>query len=166
MPAVAAWNFRHGLLFGTDLVVGDGPDGVAILYRGDDSVFTEAHLAASLGELPEQLGREAWDRYERMQATWTLPEEQPAAAVLEPHWYLDMIAVDPVRHGSGIGGALLRAIHARADDKGWSTALFTVQPRNVPFYERHGYEAVAAGIEPIAGLGYWCFRRAPLAPRG
>jgi GNAT superfamily N-acetyltransferase len=165
MPAVAAWNFRHALLFGTALVAGDAPAGVAILYRGDESVFTEAHLTASLGELPEQLGADTWDRYERMQATWTLPEERLAAAVPEPHWYLDMVGVDPARQGAGVGGTLLRAIHERADSDGWPTALFTVQPRNVPFYARHGYELVAEGIEPIAGLRYWCFRRTPLASR-
>lgn len=165
MPAVAAWNFRHALLFGTALVAGNDPAGVAILYRGDESVFTEAHLTASLGELPEQLGADTWDRYERMQATWTLPEERLAAAVPEPHWYLDMVGVDPARQGAGVGGTLLRAIHERADSDGWPTALFTVQPRNVPFYERHGYELVAEGTEPIAGLSYWCFRRAPLASR-
>jgi GNAT superfamily N-acetyltransferase len=165
MPAVAAWNLRHALLFGTVLVAGNEPAGVAILYRGDESVFTEAHLAASLGDLPEQLGAGVWDRYERLQATWTLPEERLAAAVPEPHWYLDMVGVDPARLGAGVGSTLLRAIHARADGDEWSTALFTVQPRNVPFYERHGYALVAEGIEPIAGLDYWCFRRAPRAPQ-
>ena len=100
-----------------------------------------------------------------MQATWTLPEERLAAAVPEPHWYLDMVGVDPARQEAGVGGTLLRAIHERADSDGWPTALFTVRPRNVPFYERHGYELVAAGTEPIAGLSYWCFRRAPLASR-
>jgi ribosomal protein S18 acetylase RimI-like enzyme len=166
MPAVAAWNFRHGLLFGTVLVAGDGPDGVAILYRSTESVFTDAHLAASLGELPEQLGPEVWDRYERMQAVWMVPEEELAAAVSEPHWYLDMVAVDPALQGSGIGSALLGEIHARADGDGWPTAMFTVQPHNVPFYQRHGYEVVASGTGPIAGLAYWCFRRPPLAPHG
>ena len=165
MPAVAAWNFRHGLLFGTVLVAGEGPDGAAILYRSTESVFTDAHLAASLGELPEQLGAEAWNCYERMQAVWMEPEEQLAAAVPEPHWYLDMVAVEPTRQGTGVGSALLRAIHARADRDWLPTALFTVQPRNAPFYERHGYEVVVKGTEPIAGLDYWGFRRAPLASR-
>jgi ribosomal protein S18 acetylase RimI-like enzyme len=161
MPAIGSWNLRHALLFGTALVAGNEPTGVAILYRGDESVFTEAHLAASLGALPEQLGADVWDRYERMQETWTIPEERLAAAVPEPHWYLDMVGVDPARQGAGVGGALLQAIHERADRDGCPIALFTVQPRNVSFYERHGYELVAEGTEPIAGLSYWCFRRAP-----
>jgi len=28
-----------------------------------------------------------------------------------------------------------------------------------PFYRRHGFENVVAGIEPVSGLTYWTFRR-------
>jgi GNAT superfamily N-acetyltransferase len=101
-----------------------------------------------------------------MMEIWEAADVRLSAAVAEPHWYLDMVAVDPARQGAGIGGALLRAVHARADAAGWPTALRTFRPRNRPFYQWHGYEAVATGSEPTAGLDFWGFRRAPRATHG
>ena len=155
---VARWNLRHAVMFGTVLTTGAN-GGVAIAYRSDASVYGEEQLAASLGSMPERPDRVDWDRYDALQAAWTVPDEELAAAIGGPHWYLDMIAVEPDRQGRGIGGALLRAFHGRADADGLPTGLFIFQPRNLPLYERHGYTLVRSGTEPAAWLAYWCFCR-------
>jgi ribosomal protein S18 acetylase RimI-like enzyme len=163
-PALAAWNFRHGVLFGTVLVTADLA-GTTITFRADEPIYSEARVAASIGPLRDQLGSAAWTRYGRMSEIWEAANMHLSQAVPEPHWYLDMVAVDPGRQGCGIGSALLRAVHEMADADGWATALLTFQPRNICLYERLGYERVGAGPDPVSGLNYWCFRRAPLVQR-
>ena len=60
----------------------------------------------------------------------------------EPHWYLSMIGVDPSRQGQGLGSALLKAGLARCDAEGLPAYLESSSPRNVPLYERHGFEVI------------------------
>jgi ribosomal protein S18 acetylase RimI-like enzyme len=60
----------------------------------------------------------------------------------EPHWYLPMIGVDPSRQGQGYGSALLKAALKRCDADGLPAYLESSSPRNVPLYERHGFEVI------------------------
>jgi ribosomal protein S18 acetylase RimI-like enzyme len=60
----------------------------------------------------------------------------------EPHWYLSMIGVDPRLQGQGLGGELLRYSIARCDQDGALAYLETASPRNIPLYERFGFEVM------------------------
>lgn len=78
-----------------------------------------------------------------------------------PHWYLSVIGVDPEDQGRGLGGALLKPMLERAAGEGLPVYLETAQPRNVPFYLRHGFRLAVEGTEPSSGLSFWTFRREP-----
>lgn len=65
----------------------------------------------------------------------------------EPHWYLAMIGVDPARQGRGLGSALLKAGLARCDADGLIAYLESSHPRNVPLYERFGFEVMGV-VQP------------------
>jgi len=58
----------------------------------------------------------------------------------EPHWYLPLLGVDPHHHGKGLGSFLM--LHAlTVCDKDNSLAyLESSNPRNIPFYKRHGFD--------------------------
>jgi ribosomal protein S18 acetylase RimI-like enzyme len=56
------------------------------------------------------------------------------------HWYLAMIGVEPHAQGQGLGAALMRHGVARCDRKGELAYLETSNPRNVPLYQRFGFE--------------------------
>jgi GNAT superfamily N-acetyltransferase len=58
----------------------------------------------------------------------------------EPHWYLPLIAADPARQGQGLGTALMEAAIGRIDADGRPAYLESSSPRNVPFYQRFGFE--------------------------
>ena len=58
----------------------------------------------------------------------------------EPHWYLPLLGVDPLYHGKGIGSALLRHAITKFDSDNVIAYLESSNPRNIPFYERHGFE--------------------------
>ncbi|HEY0817127.1 MAG TPA: GNAT family N-acetyltransferase [Rhizobacter sp.] len=60
----------------------------------------------------------------------------------EPHWYLAMIGADPKVQGTGIGSQLMRTALARCDSQGALAYLETANPRNVPLYQRFGFEVI------------------------
>ncbi len=61
----------------------------------------------------------------------------------EAHWYLPMIAVDPAAQGKGLGAELMRYSVARCDQDRALAYLETANPRNIPLYERFGFEVMA-----------------------
>jgi ribosomal protein S18 acetylase RimI-like enzyme len=60
----------------------------------------------------------------------------------EPHWYLPLIAVDPARQGQGHGSALLSETLVYCDRDGLLAYLESSNPRNIPLYQRHGFEVM------------------------
>jgi GNAT superfamily N-acetyltransferase len=69
----------------------------------------------------------------------------------EPHWYLPLMGVDPSRQGSGYGSALMQHALAECDRDGMPAYLESTNPRNLPLYERHGFEhlgTIQAGSSP------------------
>ena len=69
----------------------------------------------------------------------------------EPHWYLPLLGVDAARQGQGLGAILLKYALARADREHMPAYLESSNPKNIPFYERHGFEVIGsiqAGSSP------------------
>jgi ribosomal protein S18 acetylase RimI-like enzyme len=65
-----------------------------------------------------------------------------------PHWYLSMIGVDPARQGRGLGSALLKhCLGVLVDAEGAIAYLESSNPKNVPLYERFGFEVIGQ-IQP------------------
>lgn len=60
----------------------------------------------------------------------------------EPRWFLPLISVDPFVRGSGLGSALMEYGLAACDREGVPAYLDSTHPRNIPFYERFGFERV------------------------
>ncbi len=68
----------------------------------------------------------------------------------EPHFYLAILGVHQDRQGEGVGSRVLAHMLDRCDGDGVPTFLEVSNPRNVPFYARHGYVA-REPIEPGGG---------------
>jgi ribosomal protein S18 acetylase RimI-like enzyme len=60
----------------------------------------------------------------------------------EPHWYLPLIGVDPARQGQKLGDKLMAHALARCDADGLPAYLESSNPRNISFYQRHGFESL------------------------
>jgi GNAT superfamily N-acetyltransferase len=56
------------------------------------------------------------------------------------HWYLAILAADPMFHGRGSGSALLRPMLERADAQGMPVYLETQKESNLAYYGRFGFE--------------------------
>jgi len=77
----------------------------------------------------------------------------------EPHWYLPLLGVDPMRQGQGYGSALLARALEQCDAAGLPAYLESSNERNIPLYERHGFEVVGA-IQAGDSPTLWPMRRA------
>ena len=62
----------------------------------------------------------------------------------DPHWYLPLIGIDPGRQNEGLGSLLMQHAHAVFDRDGVLAYLESSNPRNIPFYQRHGYRLLGA----------------------
>jgi ribosomal protein S18 acetylase RimI-like enzyme len=60
----------------------------------------------------------------------------------EAHWYLPLIAADPHWTGQGLGALLMKHALRRCDEEGIAAYLESSNPRNISFYERHGFEII------------------------
>lgn len=70
----------------------------------------------------------------------------------EPHWYLPLIACDPNWINRGLGAALMKHALAKCDEDGLPAYLESSNPRNIAFYERHGFKAIGeirSGSAPV-----------------
>jgi GNAT superfamily N-acetyltransferase len=73
----------------------------------------------------------------------------------EPHWYLFAIGVDPDHQNEGLGSILMEHALPKCDAGGTLAYLESSSPRNVPFYQRHGFEVlqvVQVGSSPTFTL--------------
>jgi len=108
-------------------------------------------------------GRTARDRVADSEGDATFPfapDELERLAILgeammanhphEPHWYLNVVSTMPQHQGEGLGAAVLRPVLERCDADGVRAYLESSNPRNLPFYRRHGF-VDAGGISLEGG---------------
>jgi GNAT superfamily N-acetyltransferase len=81
---------------------------------------------------------------ERKAAMFSMFEQMDALHPKKAHWHLPLIEVDPAYQGKGIGSALLSHVLNLCDVQKVSAYLEATSPRNVPLYERCGFEAVGS----------------------
>lgn len=149
---------QYGLDAG-DVYTSADCDGVAVWLRyGAEESGADRLQQAGLADTPDVFGIEA---FTRLVGVIGYLERVRKRGVQPRHWYLPALGVDPASQGSGIGGTLLRQIFSRADADGIPCYLETFQPRNLPFYRRHEFVAVADEVEPSSGLRFWTFCRDP-----
>jgi GNAT superfamily N-acetyltransferase len=131
MPLAARAFSSKGFALGTAYEVGDFA-GVA-LWLPPGVTADEAELASIM------------DRTARAEIKQDLAQVLERMAGFHPkeaHWYLPLIGVDPSRQGQRLGERLMAHALARCDADGLPAYLESSNPRNIPFYERQGFEAL------------------------
>lgn len=88
--------------------------------------------------------------------------ERVHAGVSSRHWYLEFIGASAARQGSGYGSRLLADALRRCDADGLPVYLESSNPRNLPFYQRHGF-TVTDELTFRAGPPQWTLWRDPAA---
>ncbi len=147
---------RYSLLYGK-VHTTSSLDGVACwLPPGNTRPSFSRLLRIGVGSVPLEL---RWMRFRRYIAVVNYTEEVHERSVPGRHWYLWGLGVEPSRQGQGIGGMLMQPVLARADADGLPCYLETMNEKNVPFYEKHGFRVVSEGEVPGGGLGVWAMLR-------
>jgi ribosomal protein S18 acetylase RimI-like enzyme len=119
--------FDHGTAFVAD-------DGAAVATWLPPGVESNGELLSAI--MAEQTPE---SRMAEMDALFARMEQ---FHLREPHWYLPLIAADPARQGQGLGTALMEAAIAHVDADGRPAYLESSNPRNIPLYERFGFERI------------------------
>ncbi|MBS0331618.1 MAG: GNAT family N-acetyltransferase, partial [Proteobacteria bacterium] len=78
-----------------------------------------------------------------------------------PHEYLWFLGVTPAAQGHGVGSRLLKAETDRLDGLGRAGFLETATPRNVPLYQRHGFQVMDEYRPGPDGPLIWAMWREP-----
>lgn len=81
-----------------------------------------------------------------------------------PHYYLQVLGIDPDAQGMGWGSQLIRRGTDIADRDGMPCYLETMTERNVALYLRHGFRVVGEMRLPFAGPPVWRMWREPVEP--
>jgi ribosomal protein S18 acetylase RimI-like enzyme len=95
-------------------------------------------LMRELRALPMLLGATGLSRFSRLLALREAMDKHHPTD--EPHDYLYFLGVTPAAQGAGVGTRLLQAHTRHLDHEGRAAWLETATPRNVPLYQRHGFE--------------------------
>ena len=119
--------FDHGTAFVAD-------DGAAVATWLPPGVESDGERLTAIMDEQTPASRKA-----EMDALFARMEEFHLS---EPHWYLPLIAADPARQGQGLGTALMEAAIERIHADGRPAYLESSNPRNIPLYERFGFERI------------------------
>jgi GNAT superfamily N-acetyltransferase len=150
---------RYGDLFGSVDTTADKVEGAAIWLPPEETHISDEKMSkAGFDELPDRLGEDGYERFGNM---FGRMDELHERDVPEPHWYLFILGVDPPRQGQGLGSSIIHRGLGRADAEGLPCYLETMKARNVPFYQKHGFEVVVDEIVPNGGPRLWTMKRQP-----
>ena len=79
----------------------------------------------------------------------------------EPHYYLQLLALDPDHQGHGGGRALLKSMMDKCDALQTFAYLETANPNNVGYYESFRFQVVHAIHMPDKCPKLWMMKRSP-----
>ena len=158
LPFMTAWT-RYGLLFG-EVYVTAGPVEASAIWLPPGAVIRPPERLERAG-VTAVVDAFSDGARARLAATVQHVARIREAVASVPHWYLFYIGADPARQGLGLGSLLLRAALSRVDHDGVECQLNTLQSRNLPLYQRHGFEIAVEGNLPDGGPHFWYMRRRP-----
>lgn len=127
------------------------PPGVPLPMKGMRMVRSLRRAAPTLMHSPEKV------------KGLKLLNEMPKHHLHGNHWYLTVLATDPLYQGRGVGTALLEPVLARCDADGVASYLETQKEANLAYYRRFRYD-MASVIQVRGAPPVWTMVRQPQVP--
>ncbi len=100
----------------------------------------------------------------RLQAYGRFVDKLHRKLVPYPHWYLQVIGVDPAYQGQGFSSRLLRPVLKRIDRERMPSFLETNTEKNAAIYRRFGFEVISEDRLPDTEVTSFAMLRKPPAP--
>lgn len=80
-----------------------------------------------------------------------------------PHWYLQLLMVDPAHQRQGLGALLQEPVLATCDREGTVAWLETQKEENLAYYARFGFRVAGEHHSPDGEVTMWSLQRDPRA---
>ncbi len=128
-------------------------------FAHESAYYVEGYAGAALW-LPPEVHHDEEELIALLQRTGSAPVQKDGPALFEqmgrhhprePHWFLPFIGVDPLQQGKGYGAALMQHALIPCDRDHTLAYLESSNPKNIPLYERHGFEllgTIQVGTSP------------------
>jgi GNAT superfamily N-acetyltransferase len=139
------------------LYAAGGNRAAAVWSPPDVTLFDDVWGPRMAKLLAEQLGERAGDVIPPLARLFEARSEA------EPHFYLFTLGTDAGHQSRGLGARVLGPVLERCDAQGLPARLESSNPRNLPFYERHGFEVLDEIPVVEGGPVIRPMRRAPRA---
>jgi ribosomal protein S18 acetylase RimI-like enzyme len=161
LPAIFRAQIKHGLKYGEVYATSARMEGVAIWfpYHTPHDTWWSMFISGQF-VIPFIVGREtvkrkiAFGKYARAVRKRVAPF---------PHWYLQVLGVDPKYQGQGLASRLLKPVLDRIEREAPPCYLETQAEKNVALYEHFGFKVVEEGIVPGTGIKSWAMLRGKLS---
>ena len=157
LPLIFSVALRYALRYGEVTTTPEGTGAACWLPPESTTVSIKRLLRIGIVATTFQMGRLSVLR--RMNSAEDYMRRIHEQCIAQPHWYLWVLGVEPERQGQGIGGRLLRAGLERADVSGLPCYLETMNPGNVPLYQKFGFRIAHEGEIPGNGVHMWSMIR-------
>ena len=152
-PAMFSTLIKNGLKYGEVYATSSKMEGVAVWFPSDSRHNTRwNNFVSGRFFMPFIVGTATVKRQKAFGEYAGAVRKRVAPF---PHWYLQLLAVDPEYQGQGFSSRLVKPMFSRADKEGLSCFLETQAERNVALYEHLGFRVVEEGIIPGSGEKSW-----------
>jgi len=98
----------------------------------------------------------------RMQAYNQYMDNLHRKLVPFPHWYLQILGVEPKYQGQGFSSRLVRPVLERIDSENLPCFVDTNTEKNVAIYKRFGFEIISSDKAPETDLPCYAMLRQPV----
>jgi ribosomal protein S18 acetylase RimI-like enzyme len=138
LPKLTRWMgfvLEVGLTRGHLYAAAEGK-AVSLWSAPDVNVFDDHSGARMVSLLQELIGERAGS------VLGPLARVLGLRPITKPHFYLFMLGTHAEHQGQGLGARVLDPVLGRCDEQAIPAYLESSNPRNLPFYRRHGFEIV------------------------
>jgi ribosomal protein S18 acetylase RimI-like enzyme len=148
-----AFRLRFGIKYGEVYATSPEIKGLAAWFAPGKSDMTNFRLMRVGGiAFSREMGPEILGRLNMIgEYTSTMRKKH----ILEPHWHLFPIAVDPKFQGQGFGSALMKPMLERINGEGFPCYLETQKEQNISLYEHFGFQVIHTDVIPGIGMEHW-----------
>lgn len=154
-----AFRLRFGIKYGEVYATSPEIEGLAAWFAPGKSDMTTFRLMRVGGmAFSREMGPSI---LERMNLISEYTSKMRKQHVLEPHWHLFPIAVNPEFQGKGHASTLMKPMLAKIAEQERPCYLETQKEKNVSLYEHYGFEVIHTDVIPGIDMKHWGMIKAP-----